>query len=242
MNDFVSEIVRGDFRVTLETDNDSDNPFMWGWRGLHVRPYDSRRIDSGDETIAHELEVWEDDYQSLMWDCENWGDELKAAGVKLDNELAQWDRDADSVTAAEDHLADVAGDLASVVEQLEEHLKNKPKIVQFDQLGYTVTVDAVALATDSGDFSADNENWRTEAERLATSLVETYHKWAEGDVFIMCAYRWDVEEEGWSELDEGCLGGCYFNNWLDDDEVWQHATEMFDLDSNNYATQTVLFE
>lgn len=241
MNDFVTEITRGDFRVTLEADHDSENPFLWGWEGLHVRPYDSRRMSSGDETIPRELEAWEEDYQSLMLDVDDWNDQLKAAGAELDTELAQRDRDADSVTAAEEHLADVASDLASVVEQLEEHLQTKPKIVQFDYRDYTVTVDAVELAKDWGNFHPDDDDWQTKAKKSATGLVETYNQWVEGDVFTLCAYRWNVEESDWEELNFGCLGGCYFNRWTDDDEVWQHAAEQFDLDPNNYATQTTLF-
>lgn len=58
------------YEFAYSHDYDADSPFDWGWEGMYVMPFDSRRMDAGDEQIRRVLDAWADDLETLEYEVE----------------------------------------------------------------------------------------------------------------------------------------------------------------------------
>lgn len=208
MSNFDREIIREGKRVTLIPDYDTENPFDWGWEGLFFESNSSNCIDSGDEGIKRRIEGWKEDLDSAMEELDSatreaWESATREAwGVAEDFDLEP---------------------MLNAIAAYKDTLENRPRILEIDTLEHSIYVDRE-------EFTRAMMNGDPSDEGIAT-LVESMHgvymSWAEGDVWFMESWTWNDEDEDWEEVDG--LGGVYFKDWLDDDEVWQYATENLEM-------------
>lgn len=147
------------YEIAYAHDFDAENPFTWGWEGIFIVSHDSRRIDSGDESIRDRMDDWLDEKDLLE----------------------------DMLTNPHDYVnADLEGIDA---ETFEAHDEARPNVLIFDHLDYTVFVDC-------DDFSHYYDDGTKEGiERLARGMVETYHAWAEGNVYVGAIMPLDEPDE-----------------------------------------------
>lgn len=136
------------YEIAYTQDPDAENPFDWGWEGLYVLSHDHRCIDSGEESIKTRMDEWLDEKDLL-----------------------------EDMILNPHHYADGV-DLEDVVAAHEQHDEDRPNVLIFDHLDYTVFVDY-------DDFSYyDADGTLGSVEAAARDMVDTYHAWAEGNVYI----------------------------------------------------------
>lgn len=158
------------YEIAYAPDIDAESPFDWGWEGLYVLSHDRRRMDAGDESIRDRMDDW----------------------------LNEKDLLEDMVENPHDYAdADLAGFDAGT---LEDHDENRPNVLVFDHLDYTVFVDRDELNVD--DLDGTDEDY----EHLARGMVDTYHAWAEGNVYVGAIVPLDEFE------DPHYLGGIYLSD------------------------------
>lgn len=157
------------YEIAYAHDTDAESPFDWGWEGLSIMSHDSRRIDSGDDSIKDRLDAWLDEKDLL-----------------------------EDMTPNPHHYVDV--DLEDVVAAYEQHDEDRPNVLVFDHLDYTVFVDR----DDFSYYDADGTDEGIEA--AARGMVDTYHDWAEGNVYIGAIVPLDEFE------DPHYLGGIYLGD------------------------------
>ena len=200
MSYIVSEIIRDGKRVTLTPDHDAENPFDWGWKGLFFESKDRNHIDSGDEGIKHRIEGWKEDLDSGMAELES-----AAKGAWCVTE----DFDLEP--------------LESAIAAYKDTLENRPRILEIDTPEHSIYVDCEEFTR----TMMIGDPFEEDIIALVEDLHRIYQTWAEGDVWFMESWTWNDEDEYWEEVD--CLGGVYFDDWLDETEVWQYATENLEM-------------
>lgn len=96
------------------------------------------------------------------------------------------------------HYVDV--DLEDVVAAHEQHDEDRPNVLVFDHLDYTVFVDYDYFSTYHDDGTDEG------IEAAARGMVDTYHDWAEGNVYVGAIAPLDDPE------DIHYLGGIYLSD------------------------------
>lgn len=136
------------YEIAYAQDIDADSPFDWGWEGLYILSHDYRRIDAGDESIKTRMDDW----------------------------LGEKDLLEDMIINPHHYAEGV--DLEDAVAAHEQHDEDRPNVLVFDHLDYTVFVDRAYFS----DYYADGTDEGIEV--AARDMVETYHAWAEGNVYV----------------------------------------------------------
>ena len=224
-----TEFRNGDHFITVTYDDDSAGwlagEFNEGYPGVFVHDHAWRPNTVGDESVADDLQEWEDELENLHYEVEHATEEFNSAFEDYIETTAQRVVDAEESKIRHGVLSDATAELANAADEVKNHLdRNRWFTYNYspyvDTNGYMVTIDKYEFAKGTGlDRDMSEDEWEKHAID-AGKYADT----------LMHGYVYDVEiskaefDDDTGEYDKGewvdRVGGVVFNdNFPSDDDV-----------------------
>ena len=224
-----TEVRNGDHFITVTYDDDAagwlGSEFNEGYPGVYVHDHAWRPNTLGDESVADDLQEWEDELENLQYEVDHATGEFNSAFEDYVEITAQRVVDAEESKIRHEALSNATAELANAADELQNHLGHNRWFTYnhcpyVDTNGYLVTIDKDEFAKVTGldrDMSADEwEKHAMSAGKYADTLMH-------GHVYDVEVSKADFDDDTGEYVKGDWLdrvGGVVFNdNFPSDDEI-----------------------
>lgn len=185
--------------------------------GVMISPYERNSNDYGDKDIATGIQNWEEDYDRIALEVDDATTDYQSANARLEMCLSEcgWDYLDKEVIEEMTEIEDRAETLASAVDELSTHIRNRPDVKAIEYCPYVDIIRYFRIWVDVETYEkTTGENY--DNDRIL-EIVRYFNIAYRGGVFTVT-----VENEDGKEIDS--VSGVTFSSELPtDDEIIEYV-------------------